>query len=276
MSRFWRVCWIDASNKQSLHHSFYIVAQDPEAKRAGVDGSLQATFQWLSSQRREWLLILDNADEYHDSLDESIPSGIRGNILISSRNASLQCRVRPNQAMRVGELGHGEAKQLLWSVGLSHQDSSITADMDKELDMIVQELSAIPLAIHHAATAILTGWLKVLGKWHRETLRGRVCLATCYIGQGRFEDAIAEGREALEGRENTLGYSNPDTIWTMHKLAEALEGQGRVLEVVNIWKRALELQRANQELWLTEIIEDKLTSALESAQLKKPNGDESG
>ncbi|KAJ4859764.1 tetratricopeptide repeat domain-containing protein [Trichoderma breve] len=168
---FWRVYWIDATNKQSLNNSFHRVAQDPEAKSAGLDGSIEATFLWLSAQRREWLLILDNADEYHDSLDESIPGGIRSNILISSRSASLQYRVPHDQAMRVSELSPDEAKQLLWSVGPSHQYPELTAKVDEELGKIVQELSAIPLAIHHAATAILNGYCKL---WeYREMLSDR-------------------------------------------------------------------------------------------------------
>lgn len=200
--------WIDATNKQSLNNSFHKVAQDPEAKRAGLDGSIEGICLWLSSQRREWLLILDNADEYHDSLDGSIPGGIRSNILINSRSASLQYRVPHDQSMRVGELSHVEAKQLLWSVGPSYQYPELTEKVDEELGKIVQELSAIPLAIHHAATAILNGYCKL---WeYREILsNGRKSMleSPSYRGDSGYNSTLYSAWSltitVLENRANS-------------------------------------------------------------------------
>lgn len=53
---------MDATTIETINSSLYTIGQDPEAKLAGVDGSKNAVFLWLSAQLREWLLILDNAE----------------------------------------------------------------------------------------------------------------------------------------------------------------------------------------------------------------------
>lgn len=150
--------WVDATTIETINSSLYTIGQDPEAKLAGVDGSKNAVFLWLSAQLREWLLILDNADDHHYSLADIIPSGIRCNILISGRNANLRTLVQSDQALGVSELSHSDAKRLLWSVGPSRQFPALTTEIDNELGEIAKTLHCIPLGICHAANAIISGY----------------------------------------------------------------------------------------------------------------------
>ena len=87
--RFWRIFWIDASSTDTMELSFTAIADDGEAKAAGVEKSANAALRWLSGTRRNWLLIFDNADGDPDDVEKYIPTGTGGNILFTSRNPNL-------------------------------------------------------------------------------------------------------------------------------------------------------------------------------------------
>ena len=62
----------------------------PAAQRSSVDSSVESVLQWISFLQEEWLIVLDNADAPPPEVVEKfIPSGNRGNILITSRNRSM-------------------------------------------------------------------------------------------------------------------------------------------------------------------------------------------
>jgi tetratricopeptide (TPR) repeat protein len=155
LSRFWKVFWVDATNQETLELSFQEIGLDEVAKRDGVDGSTESVKHWLSRARKEWLLILDNADGDSAILDDYIPNGGRGNILISSRNPSLLHRIKRDAAMEVGALERDNAKLLLGKI--MHLDDMTMKDEDLRLGSIVDELYCIALAIDHAGAAMLLG-----------------------------------------------------------------------------------------------------------------------
>lgn len=165
--------WIDAASKESLELSFLGIADDPAAKWAGVEGSIESILKWFPRLSKEWLLILDNADGDPDLIDAFIPSGGRANILISSRNPSLRHRIPTSGVMEVGEMSMNEAKCLIAKI--AHLDDNTAVDMNEQLASIAHELRSIPLALDHAGSAILSelcdlsGYLSML-RTHRKTL----------------------------------------------------------------------------------------------------------
>jgi len=58
LSRFSDVFYVDASTRQTIRADLSQIAL---AK--GIGESETATLDWLSRQRKEWLLLLDNADD---------------------------------------------------------------------------------------------------------------------------------------------------------------------------------------------------------------------
>ena len=58
LSRFSDVFYVDASTRQTIRADLSQIAL---AK--GLGSSEKAALDWLSGQRKEWLLLLDNADD---------------------------------------------------------------------------------------------------------------------------------------------------------------------------------------------------------------------
>ncbi|KAF8514559.1 hypothetical protein BU17DRAFT_32294, partial [Hysterangium stoloniferum] len=90
---------------------FEAIANDPVARKAGVDKTPESVLRWLSNIIEEWLLILDYADDQADELLRILPLASQGNILITSRNAALGKQVQKVTSIDVME--KSEAVQLL-------------------------------------------------------------------------------------------------------------------------------------------------------------------
>jgi tetratricopeptide (TPR) repeat protein len=58
--------------------------------------------------------------------------------------------------------------------------------------------------------------------------------------QGKFEEAEAMHRRALEGREKVLGYEHRDTLTSVNNLGNVLSSQGKYEEAEVMYRRALE------------------------------------
>ena len=89
-----------------------------------------------------WLMIFDNADGGYALVESHIPPGNRGNILITSRNKTLE-RIS-STSFAVEELQEEEATCLLLQCG--KLKSSLTIAAKK----IVNALGCVPLAIDQA------------------------------------------------------------------------------------------------------------------------------
>ncbi|KAJ6437374.1 hypothetical protein O9K51_09930 [Purpureocillium lavendulum] len=171
---FWRVYWIDASTTASLHQGFRAILNDPECRDVGPD-PVKAASQWLSKQLREWLVILDNADDDDYVRSDLSLSGNRSNVIMTTRNTSLRRRVPPHGAIAIETLSDNEAKQLLWTAGVIHRYRERTTEVERHLAEIAQTLHGIPLALQHAASAIQSeycdlGEYRQLFDRHRKSL----------------------------------------------------------------------------------------------------------
>jgi tetratricopeptide (TPR) repeat protein len=88
----------------------------------------------------------------------------------------------------------------------------------------------------------------VLGEQHRETLRARLILTNCYLGQGRLDEAENECTQVVNGRKETLKERHSHTLWSMHKLAYIYEAQGDWTKLLVFRERTLEIQEQKDVL----------------------------
>src|SRR5882724_9104362 len=105
-SRFSDVFYVDASTKETISADLSQIAL---AK--GIGESEKDTLDWLRKQRKEWLLLLDNADDPTLNLPSYFPRCTHGNILITSRNRDI-C-VHAPQFCQVSDMKPDEARDLL-------------------------------------------------------------------------------------------------------------------------------------------------------------------
>lgn len=176
--RFWKVFWIDATNKATVRLSYQTIASSHNADLDGVGDSPDSVVQWLSNVPGEWLIILDNLDD-DGFLEPDIPSGRRGNLLITTRNPNIAKRSGLGASGEVSEMSIDDAKALLRRISLPGFpiSSNLDAEVDDQLDMIARHLHSLPLALDHAGAAISSGlcrlddYLKML-KNHRGHLLG--------------------------------------------------------------------------------------------------------
>jgi len=106
LSRFSDVFYVDASTKETI-----IADLRQIALAKGLGESENATLDWLSGQRKEWLLLLDNADDPTLNLRSYFPGCSHGNILITSRNRET-C-LHAQQFCQVSDMKPEEARDLL-------------------------------------------------------------------------------------------------------------------------------------------------------------------
>ena len=86
----------------------------PAAQHSGVDGSMKSVLQWISFLQEDWLIVFDNADSPSPEVVEKfIPSGNRGNILITSRNRSMGRIVSFENIFEIKEMEEADATTLL-------------------------------------------------------------------------------------------------------------------------------------------------------------------
>ena len=118
-------------------------------------------------------MVFDNADALSPAeLEGYFPPGQRGNILITSRNASMQCLTSPENSLEVREMEEAEAILLLLKASCLGVSS---IDFKAEASSIVKELCCLPLAVDQAGAFIASGACNIgeyLDKYlhHRETL----------------------------------------------------------------------------------------------------------
>ena len=153
-SRFSHIFWIDASSEDTIAVGLKGLCSHPEAKAAGISVSSKSALIWIASLQSEWLLVFDNADGAPEVVERFIPSGLQGNILVTSRNRSHGRLVSYENSLEVDQMAEKEAISLL--VKASHlaelpQNTSCIAQQ------IVNELCCLPLAVDQAGASIEAG-----------------------------------------------------------------------------------------------------------------------
>ena len=122
------------------------------AQASGVDSSVDSVLHWISCMEEEWLMIFDNADNPPpEVVRRFMPSGNRGNILITSRNPSMRRLV--SSEIEINVMEESDAISLLLKA--SHIDA-LPEDL-KVAESLVIKLGCIPLAVEHAGAYIYAG-----------------------------------------------------------------------------------------------------------------------
>ena len=156
VSRFSHVFWIDASSEDTITLGLKGLCFHPDAKAAVSLSSVssQSALAWISSLQSNWLLVFDNADGGPEVVEKFIPSGSKGNILVTSRNKSLGHVTTYENSLEVCQMSQNEAVLLLLKA------SHLTGTSENVYDLvqsIVKELCCLPLAVDQAGAAIEAG-----------------------------------------------------------------------------------------------------------------------
>ncbi|KDR74329.1 hypothetical protein GALMADRAFT_1335039, partial [Galerina marginata CBS 339.88] len=103
----------------------------------------------------EWLIVFDNADGAPEVVEKFLPPGLKGNVLITSRNKALGCLTQFENALEIHDMKEQDAISLLLkaSGGLDQSDQLLRESARK----IVTELCCLPLAVAQAGAAIASG-----------------------------------------------------------------------------------------------------------------------
>src|SRR5882724_347801 len=127
LSKISDVFYVDASTKETI-----IADLKQIALAKGLGESEKAALDWLSGQRKDWLLLFDNADDPTLNLRSYFPRYSHGNILITSRNRDT-CVYAP-QFCQVSDMKPEEARDLL----LKHARLNNTTETEVPATKIVK------------------------------------------------------------------------------------------------------------------------------------------
>lgn len=168
--KFWGVFFVDGSSRENAFGSYAEIATI-----GGVEPNERAAKNWLMTRDLPWLLILDNVDDDEVSLDDLLPAGMKGCVLITSRNpghknyGNVGKRFLELQVMK-----KEEANELILKA--AEAPSPWSMSVKESASIICQALGYLPLALVHAAKAILLGicsWGDYLIYYERQTQRIR-------------------------------------------------------------------------------------------------------
>ena len=168
--KFWGVFFVDGSSRKNASGSYAEIATI-----GGVEPNERAAKNWLMTRDLPWLLILDNIDDEEVSLDDLLPAGTKGCILITSRNPSHKNYGNAgNRYLELQIMEREEANELILKA--AEAPSPWSMSLKESAGAISQALGYLPLALVHAAKAILLGlcsWSGYLTYYERHTQRIR-------------------------------------------------------------------------------------------------------
>ncbi|KAK3937341.1 putative kinesin light chain [Diplogelasinospora grovesii] len=188
--RYNTILWIDAASEEAVRSSFERCAvavglPDHRIKQQESaledDSAVQAVLRWLRARTEadeEWLVIVDNADDFTWGLQKIMPKGARGSVLVTSQD-ELSHRLIPQgcEQIRVGDLSPLEGTTLLLQ-HLGCDPDSVSEEVRTSCSEVAQQLGYLALAIDLAGAYIgndavpeqaLTQYLKDF-KRHRDEL----------------------------------------------------------------------------------------------------------
>ncbi|KAG8792219.1 hypothetical protein FRC12_006797 [Ceratobasidium sp. 428] len=112
------------------------------------------TLRWLELISRSWLLVFDNADDPDLGIQNFIPAGSYGSVLLTTRLRSLALLGQgPGSECRIGGMEADEAVELLL-MKARMRDQALSAEETDAATGLVQDLGFLALAIVHAGAFI--------------------------------------------------------------------------------------------------------------------------
>jgi len=143
------VFWLSAENEASLNADIGRIAK-VLAHQTTEQGQVEEEGfnQWLA-EHREWLLIIDSADDL-TLLEKKLPSSDRGDILITSRLRNLQ-RLGVQRTIVLDTLPQEASEEFLER---RIEVSSLGTEEAKTLGSLAHEIGGLPLALEQAGAFI--------------------------------------------------------------------------------------------------------------------------
>ncbi|KNZ72722.1 Nephrocystin-3 [Termitomyces sp. J132] len=140
-SRFATMYIINASSQASTEQSLIFVAQSARL----TDITPTAAFTWFYHQKKEWLIIFDNADDPDVDLQDFFPDCSHGNILITCRNEASRMYAQKNY-YKIGEMSVEDSLAVFYKTSQRRNTEEVAAQE------LVQELGYLALAIVQAGS----------------------------------------------------------------------------------------------------------------------------
>ncbi|KAF8528440.1 hypothetical protein BU17DRAFT_61112 [Hysterangium stoloniferum] len=150
---YWRVIWIDTTNTMTLQNGFASIADDPDVKAQGVERSSDGVLEWLSHNRKKWLLIFDNADGMGDEIFQYVDKIRLIHALITSRSPVIMAHV--TSSIEILPMNQDSAISLFETAAKLEKNSDTT--MSAVSKNIVETLGSLPLAVDIAGATISAG-----------------------------------------------------------------------------------------------------------------------
>lgn len=154
-NQFSAVFWIDATSESSLKKSFGVIAEYIEPATSGfsnIDNKATFALESLANWPRPWLLVFDNYDDpiAFNSLQDFIPIGKHGSIIITTRHADVDALGQDRRAIELHGLEEEDALKLLFKKIIKTKADYGMAQGKS----IVRRLGYHPLAIAQASAYI--------------------------------------------------------------------------------------------------------------------------
>ncbi|KAG8796106.1 hypothetical protein FRC12_004858 [Ceratobasidium sp. 428] len=112
------------------------------------------TLQWLELSSKSWLLVFDNADDPDLGIQDFIPGGPYGSVLVTTRLRTVVVLGQgPGSECRVGGMEAEEAVELLLTKARM-RDQVLSEEETDAATKLVQDLGFLALAIVHAGAYI--------------------------------------------------------------------------------------------------------------------------
>ncbi|KAF2799625.1 hypothetical protein K505DRAFT_265415 [Melanomma pulvis-pyrius CBS 109.77] len=163
---YWGVFFVDGSSRKSATGSYSEIA-----KTGGVEPNEKAAKNWLATRDLPWLLIIDNVDDDKVRLEELLPPGTKGCILVTSRNpAHISYGTVGDMALELLPMDKDEANVLI--LRAANEPSPWTQSLSDSASVICRALGFLPLALVHAGKAIMSGlcaWGEYLTFYDKQT-----------------------------------------------------------------------------------------------------------
>ncbi|KAF8975277.1 hypothetical protein BDQ17DRAFT_1268110, partial [Cyathus striatus] len=182
------IFWIDSTSEDTVIQSLKEIYKKTASPGTQVSSFNPAVvLNQISSLKSQWLLIFDNADDSPELVENFLPPGNKGNILITSRNPKLKRVTTHQNSMEVVEMNEMAAIELLLKAsGHSEKDR-------KKAQQIVQMLHGLPLAIDMAGAYItktqcdLDDFIRMYKKYSSKILNN-----TRYHGPSKYNKSVYE------------------------------------------------------------------------------------
>jgi tetratricopeptide (TPR) repeat protein len=163
---FWRVYYVDASTLETIESGFQDIARD-----SGAGNTAQDALRWFSEERKEWLVLFDNADDPKVNLRKVLPPCNHGNVIITTRNEA--CRLHaPNSNYLVSGMSPDEAVDLLLTSAMmepSQENLRLAYPIVQELGYLALAIAQVGAYISHSCS--LTEYLSIYNENRAEVLR---------------------------------------------------------------------------------------------------------